>query len=264
MVTVLQIAFVLGLIILITLFVFEIRIKDIVLLPDNYKIILNDYVKFYQQLDDEGKEKFEDRVQHFLTAVRITGVNAEVEDMDRVFIGAAAIIPVYAFPDWQYVNLHEVLVYPGTFNQDFDQAGWDRYISGMVGTGAMQHVMIISKWQLRQGFINNRDTHNTAIHEFAHLIDKMDGTVDGVPQIILERRYIPRWVNIMNTTIQQMRSYPSDIDMYGATNHAEFFAVTSEYFFERPDLLSVSHPELFQMLERIYLRKERPNESVPG
>jgi len=255
MVTVLQIAFVLGLIILITLFVFEIRIKEIVLLPDDYKILLNDYVKFYQQLDDDEKKKFEDRVQHFLTAVRITGVNAEVEDMDRVFIGAAAIIPVFAFPDWQYVNLHEVLVYPGTFNQDFDQAGWDRYISGMVGSGAMQHVMIISKWQLRQGFINNADTHNTAIHEFAHLIDKMDGTMDGVPEIILERRYISRWVSLMNATTQQMKNYGSDIDMYGATNHAEFFAVISEYFFERPDLLQANHPELFEMLERIFLRK---------
>ena len=255
MVTVLQIAFVLGLIILITLFVFEIRIKEIVLLPDDYKILLNDYVKFYQQLDDDEKKKFEDRVQHFLTAVRITGVNAEVEDMDRVFIGAAAVIPVFAFPDWQYVNLHEVLVYPGTFNQDFDQAGWDRYISGMVGSGAMQHVMIISKWQLRQGFINNADTHNTAIHEFAHLIDKMDGTMDGVPEIILERRYISRWVSLMNATTQQMKNYGSDIDMYGATNHAEFFAVISEYFFERPDLLQANHPELFEMLERIFLRK---------
>ena len=255
MVTVLQIAFVLGLIILITLFVFEIRIKEIALLPDDYKILLNDYVKFYQQLDDDEKKKFEDRVQHFLTAVRITGVNAEVEDMDRVFIGAAAVIPVFAFPDWQYVNLHEVLVYPGTFNQDFDQAGWDRYITGMVGSGAMQHVMIISKWQLRQGFINNADAHNTAIHEFAHLIDKMDGTMDGVPEIILERRYISRWVSLMNATTQQMKNYGSDIDMYGATNHAEFFAVISEYFFERPDLLQANHPELFEMLERIFLRK---------
>jgi Mlc titration factor MtfA (ptsG expression regulator) len=252
MVTVLQICFVLALIVLIIVFVFQIRVKEVSFLLDDYKILLNDYVRFYQQLDDDGKKKFEDRVQDFLTAVRITGVNAEVEDMDRLFIAAAAIIPVYNFSDWQYVNLHEVLVYPGTFNQDFDQAGWDRYVSGMVGTGAMQHMMIISKWQLRQGFINAADTHNTAIHEFAHLVDKMDGTMDGVPEIILERRFIPRWISLMNTTIQQMKSYPSDIDMYGATNHAEFFAVISEYFFERPDLLKANHPELSEMLERIY------------
>jgi Mlc titration factor MtfA (ptsG expression regulator) len=252
MVTVFQIIFVLALIILIILFVFETRIKEVILLPDNYRVLLNDYVKFYQRLDEEGKKKFEDRLQQFLTSVHITGVNAVVEDIDRVFIGAGAIIPVYAFPDWQYVNLHEVLVYPGTFNEDFDQEGLHRSISGMVGSGAMQNVMIISKWQLRQGFINNVDNRNTAIHEFAHLIDKMDGTMDGVPEIILERQYIHRWVNLVNATIQQMKSYGSDIDMYGATNQAEFFAVISEYFFERPDLLKENHPELYEMVERIY------------
>jgi Mlc titration factor MtfA (ptsG expression regulator) len=253
MITVLQIFIVLVLIVVIILFVFRIRrAGETIPLPENYKILLKDYVKFYQQLDEEGKEKFEERVRLFLASVQITGANAIVEDIDRVFIAAGAIIPVYAFSDWQYVNLHEVLVYPGTFNEDFDQDGLNRSISGMVGTGAMQNVMIISKWQLRQGFINNSDKRNTAIHEFAHLIDKMDGTMDGIPEIILERQYIPRWVNIMNTTIQQMKNYGSDIDMYGATNQAEFFAVISEYFFERPDLLKSNHPELYEMLREIF------------
>jgi len=83
MVTVLQISFVLALIVLIILLVFRIRVREISFLPDDYKILLNDYVKFYQQLNDDQKKTFEDRVQDFLTAVRITGVNAEVEDMDR-------------------------------------------------------------------------------------------------------------------------------------------------------------------------------------
>ena len=253
MITVLQIFFVLALIVLIILFVFRIRrAREPFSLPENYKELLNDYVKFYQQLDEEGKAKFEDRIQHFLTAVQITGVNAEVEDLDRLLIAAGAIIPVFAFPDWQYVNLHEVLLYPGAFNEDFDQGGSNRRISGMVGSGAMQHVMVITKWQLRQGFINNNDAHNTAIHEFVHLIDKMDGTMDGVPEIILERKYVPRWVNLMTTTIHQMKTQGSDIDMYGATNHAEFFAVISEYFFEQPALLKANHPDLFEMLEKIY------------
>ena len=256
MVTVLQIFFVLVLIVIIILFVFRIRReKETILLPENYRELLNDYVKFYQQLDAQGKETFEERIKHFLSAVQITGVNAIAEDIDRLLIAAGAIIPVYAFPDWQYVNLHEVLLYPGALNEDFDQGGSNRHISGMVGTGAMQHVMIITKWQLRQGFINNNDANNTAIHEFVHLIDKMDGTMDGVPEIILERKYIDRWKNMMDSTILQMKNYGSDIDMYGATNQAEFFAVISEYFFERPDLLKANHPELHEMLERIYKRE---------
>src|SRR5436190_5329897 len=246
MVIAFQVLCVLGLIVLLILFVFRLnRTKSSSQLPENYSELLSEYVKFYRQLDVKGKEMFDKRVDQFLSAIKITGVNAIVEDIDRLLIAAGAIIPVYAFPDWQYVNLHEVLLYPGAFNEDFDQGGSNRPIGGMVGTGAMQHVMIITKWQLRQGFINNHDAHNTAIHEFVHLIDKIDGTMDGVPEIILERKYIDRWKNIMDSTIRQMKNHGSDIDMYGATNQAEFFAVISEYFFERPDLLKTNHPELY-------------------
>ena len=195
-----------GLIVLIILFVFRISVvRDIILLPENYKELLTDYIKFYRQLNEEEKLSFEKRVEHFLSAVKITGVNAVVEDLDRILIGSGAIIPVFTIPDWQYINLHEVLVYPGAFNKDFDQVGSDRPIAGMVGNGPMQNVMIITKWQLRQGFINEQDTHNTAIHEFVHLIDKMDGTMDGVPEILLERKYLNQWKNIIDTTIGQMK-----------------------------------------------------------
>jgi Mlc titration factor MtfA (ptsG expression regulator) len=251
--TILQIIFVLVLIIVIILFVFSVRrTNETNPLPENYREVLNDYVKFYRQLDEDGKETFEKRIRQFLSDIQITGVNADAEDLDKLLIAAGAVIPVYAFPDWRYINLHEVLLYPGAFNMDFDQEGSDRHIAGMVGTGAMQHVMIITKWQLRQGFLNDHDARNTAIHEFVHLIDKMDGTMDGVPEIILERKYTDRWRHIMNATILQMKNHGSDIDLYGATNPVEFFAVISEYFFEQPELLKVNHPELFEMLGRIY------------
>lgn len=253
MLTIWQVLIGFGLIVLIILFVFRIGIvKELVLLPENYRELLNDHVKFYRNLEEEDKERFEKRIESFLSSVKITGVNAVVEDLDKLLVAAGAVIPVFGIPDWQYINLHEVLVYPGAFNEDFDQAGPDRPIAGMVGTGAMQHVMILTKWQLRQGFINNKDTHNTAIHEFVHLIDKMDGTMDGVPEIILERKYALEWKQLMDTTMTAMRSYGSDIDMYGARNPVEFFAVISEYFFEQPQLLKVNHPALFTMLTRIY------------
>lgn len=253
MVLVFQVITVLLLIVLIILIALRIRrTKFHSQLPDNYKELLADYVKFYQQLGEEGKASFEKRVEQFLAAVKITGVNAEVEDLDKILIAAGAIIPVYAIHDWQYINLHEVLLYPGAFNSEFDQHGDDRNIAGMVGTGALQNVMLITKWQLRQGFINNNDARNTAIHEFVHLVDKMDGTTDGVPEIILERKYTGDWRKLMETTIHQMKTYGSDIDMYGATNTAEFFAVISEYFFEQPDALQARHPDLYEILERIY------------
>ena len=99
MVTILQIFFVLVLIIIIILFVFKMgRVREINLLPENYRELLNDYVKFYQELDEEGKERFDKRIEQFLSAVQITGVNAVVEDLDRLLIAAGQLFPFMLFP----------------------------------------------------------------------------------------------------------------------------------------------------------------------
>lgn len=255
MITVLQIVFVLALIVLIILLVFRTRKDGGLVLPERYPELLNDYVPFYARLDEEGKKIFEDKVQKFLSAVKITGANADVEDLDNVLISAAAVIPVYFIRDWEYVNLREVLVYPGRFNTDYDQHGGQRFISGMVGTGGMENVMILSKWELRQGFINGSGNRNTAVHEFVHLIDKMDGTLDGVPELLLERRYVERWKALLETTMQEIRSGRSDIDAYGATSPVECFAVMAEYFFSQPERFGEVHPELNEMMRRIFVRK---------
>lgn len=248
-----QVLISLGLVLLIILFVFRIgAVKEKVFLPENYRELLLSYVKFYRKLDEASRLHFEKRAEQFLSSITITGVNAEVEDLDRLLIASAAIIPVFGIRDWQYINLHEVLLYPGAFNADYDQDGPDRPAAGMVGSGAMQHVMILTKWQLRQGFINEQDARNTAIHEFVHLVDKMDGTMDGIPEIILERKYTGEWKQLMENTMATMRFHGSDIDQYGATNPAEFFAVISEYFFEKPEQLKANHPDIAAMLERIY------------
>lgn len=255
MIAMLQIFFALLIIILIILFVFQPRKREGFILPENYEEILMDYVLFYSRLDEQGKKLFEDKLHRFLSAVKVTGANAEVEDLDLILIGAAAVIPVYYLPDWEYVHLREVLVYPGNFNAEFEQHGQERTISGMVGTGAMQSVMILSKWDLRQGFINSSSTNNTAIHEFIHLIDKMDGNLDGVPEILLERKHVARWNQLIQTTMEEIRSGQSDINPYGATSPVECFAVISEYFFEQPEQFSSRHPELNELLRKIFIRK---------
>src|SRR5215218_5136192 len=135
MITALQVFLTLVIIVLLILFVFRPRRKETFDLPLNYQELLNDYVLFYAALADADKKKFDARFEKFLYSVRITGANAEAEDLDRVLIGAAAIIPVFYIPDWEYVNLREVLLYPGNFNFDFEQHGTERSISGMVGTG---------------------------------------------------------------------------------------------------------------------------------
>lgn len=255
MITVLQILFVLFFLVLLILLVFRSKRTETDPLPENFEEMLTDYVSFYAALDEEGKGRFEEKFRNFLLGVKITGANAEVEDLDRVLIGAAAVIPVYFIPDWEYVNLREILVYPGNFNYDYEQQGSERMISGMVGNGSLENVMILSKWELRQGFINDKNNRNMAIHEFVHLIDKMDGTLDGVPELLLERKYVERWKQLLGMEMEKIRQGDSDIDAYGATSPVECFAVMVEYFFEKPEAFAAAHPELNQFLERIFRRK---------
>ena len=236
-----------------TLF-FRKRKKNVVTGPiaDIFKQILEEQVPFYKNLDDDRKQEFENRIQHFLARTRITGVKTNVEDIDRVLIASSAVIPIFNFSGWEYVNLHEVLLYPDSFDHEFQQEGAHRSIIGMVGSGAMNHVMILSQHELRQAFINKTGKTNTAIHEFVHLVDKTDGTIDGVPEFILGKKYILPWLQLMRKEIELILKDRSDINPYGATNEAEFFAVVSEYFFERPKLLKEKHPELYNLLSEIF------------
>lgn len=221
-------------------------------LAEPLKKILLEEVPFYHQLGEDGRRNFEARVQVFLDQVRITGVNTTVEDMDRVLVASSAIIPIFNFEDWQYVNLHEVLLYPDSFDHEFEQQGSGRNILGMVGEGALNHMMILSQQELRQSFSNKTGKNNTAIHEFVHLVDKTDGSIDGLPEVLLQQQYLVPWLRLMRHEIEQIKDNNSDINPYGASNESEFFAVASEYFFERPDLLREKHPELYDLLLKIF------------
>lgn len=226
--------------------------KTTVPFPDAYRSLLSEHVSFYNRLEGNEKINFENRVQRFLSTTRITGIKTTVEDIDKVLIGASAIIPIYAFPNWEYINLREVLLYPETFGENFETEGGDRVVMGMVGNGPMQQVMILSQHALREGFSNTTDKANTAIHEFVHLVDKTDGDVDGVPEVLMQHQYVLPWLDLAHKNIKEIMKNSSDINPYGATNQAEFLAVAAEYFFERPDLLKRKHPELYSMLEKMF------------
>jgi len=220
---------------------------------ETYRDTLLSKVHFYQQLSPEARDQFEKRMLLFLSKVSITGVNTTVTDEDRVFVAASAVIPIFGFPEWEYNNLNEVLLYPDSFNKDFiSEEGEEKTVLGMVGNGAMQQVMVLSQPSLRQGFTNRTDKNNTGIHEFVHLMDKTDGAVDGIPENLVDKSYLLPWIRRMHENIAQIMANRSDINPYGATNEAEFFAVVSEYFFERPDLLESKHPELYELLQAIF------------
>lgn len=225
-----------------------------VTIPPYLQPLLAAHVSFYQKLTEADKMKFARRVASFLQKVRITGVHTEVEDLDRALIGASAVIPIFRFPQWEYTNIRGVLLYPDAFSETFQLEGEHRSTLGMVGTGALQQMMLLSRQALREGFSNTTDKNNAAIHEFVHLIDKTDGETDGVPELLLQHQYVLPWLDMMHKNIRAIKTDQSDINPYGATNQAEFFAVVSEYFFERPQLLKRKHPELYRMLENMFER----------
>ncbi len=220
--------------------------------PKNWRLILVEKIGFYNGLNAEEKKLFEFKIQEFLLNCRVTGIKTSVNETDRLLIAASAVIPIFAFPDWKYSNIYEILLYPDKFNQDFETSGGSRSILGMVGTGYMEGKMILSKKALYHGFRNETDKKNTAIHEFVHLIDKSDGKIDGIPELLLEKQYVIPWIDLIKQKIDEIYEKKSDINPYGATNKAEFFAVISEYFFERPKLLKRKHPELYKLLEEIF------------
>lgn len=222
-------------------------------LPAGCKNLLQEHVLFYRSLNDKEKTKFEEKLKEFLGYVRITGVNTTVEDLDRLLVAASAVIPIFGFPAWKYYNLREVILYPESFDRDeFLGNNNSRNTLGMVGNGPMQGVMILSKPALHNGFANEQGKENTGIHEFVHLLDKEDGYVDGLPEALLKRQYAIPWLELMNENIKAINEGKSDINIYGATNKAEFFAVASEYFFERPDIFQEKHADLYNMMTKIF------------
>lgn len=219
--------------------------------PSNWRIILSEKIIFYNNLNDEEKKLFEFKILEFLLNCKITGIKISIDDIDRLLLASSAVIPIFEFPDWKYLNLDEVLLYPSSFDTDFSMSEGNSVL-GMVGSGYMEGKMILSKPSLHRGFQNETDKKNTAIHEFVHLIDKADGAVDGLPELLLAKQYTLPWMDLIKKKIDEIYNGSSDINPYGATNKTEFFAVISEYFFERPQLLKTKHPELYKMLEKIF------------
>ncbi len=221
--------------------------------PVEWNTILIQKVNFYRQLPEPEKVRFNKSVQEFLDQIQITGVGLEVDDIDRLLVAASAVIPLFGYPGWHYRNLNEVLLYEGTFNYDYEtKKGDERNILGMVGSNSMNRMMILSKPALHHGFEDNLSKHNVGIHEFIHLLDKADGSTDGIPEIFLRQPFLEPWVKMMNQEIEAIKNGESEIPEYGSTNAAEFFSVVGEYFFQQPHLLEENHPELFVMLKRIF------------
>lgn len=229
------------------------RIKKTKSSQTSYTKLLSKEVDFYQKLKKVKKKNFEKRVAEFLEEIHIEGVGTEITELDRVLIASSAIIPVFGFADWKYKNLSNVILYPNTFNKEFQFEGnSNRSIMGMVGSGYMNGQMLLSRASLYHGFSKSSGNENVAIHEFVHLLDKSDGTIDGVPENLLAYEYSLPWLKMMQEEMNKIEKGKSDINPYALTSEAEFLAVASEYFFSRPEKFQDKHPQLYEQLSRIF------------
>ena len=218
-----------------------------------WRKLLKQHVAFYGHLSKEERKRFEERMRHFFRRVQITGIETEVTELDRVLVAASGIIPTFGFEKWNhYPRLREVLLYRTHFRQgDFATEGTDRRVAGMVGGGSLNGKLLLSRPSLHQGF-KNAGRSNTGIHEFVHLLDKADGDTDGIPEYFMENTYVIPWLEMIRSEMEAIERGESDIDDYATTNKAEFFAVVSEYFFNRPAAFADKHPRLFALLERVF------------
>ena len=221
--------------------------------PPDWETVLQRDVVFFRALDPEGQGSFRRELQVFLGEKRVTGIKVQVDTTTKVLAAASAVIPIFGFPDWEWEQINEILVYPSRFDDEFEFGDMRKHnILGMVGTGSFNGLMILSKPDLIAGFRNATDKRNVGVHEFAHLVDKTDGVIDGVPRVGLDRDAVGPWIDLIRRKMAEIETGESDINRYALTSEAEFFAVTSEYFFERPGVMKRKHPVLYAALEKVF------------
>jgi MtfA peptidase len=222
--------------------------------PILWRNILTQRVEFYRRLSRNDQTEFERKVHIFLLNVRIRGMGTEVTHEDKILIAAGAVIPIFRFSKWHYANLVEIQLYP----DKFPIPNSDKMANGLVGWGAMEGKMMLSRKAVHHGFYDNSDNINVVIHEFIHILDKQDGKIDGIMANVMKEIDLMPWLHLINIKMNEIDFGESTIRDYGAANQAEFLAVVSEFFFENPERLKQEHPGLYNALDNFYNKKHEP------
>lgn len=184
----------------------------------------------------------------------------EIDDEVRVTIAASACLLLLNRGTDVYAGLHYILVYPDAFlvrRETTDTAGLKiMQQKGVLGESWDNGKVILSWQDVLKGNKNFSDGSNVALHEFAHQLDHETGATNGSPSLGTAARY-ERWSSVFIDEFKRLQqaAYHGDetlIDRYGATEPAEFFAVVTETFFEKPAQMAKQHPSLFKELQSYY------------
>ena len=228
-------------------------------LPEEWRAILTANVPLYTRLPPERRRELEGHIQVLLAEKRFEGcAGLELTDEVRVTVAAhAALLLLGRGEEAQYYpGLVSTLIYPSAY-----RAPVEEHHGGIVTERrevllgeSWRHGVVVLAWDAaRAGARDARDGDNVILHEFAHQLDTEDGAADGVPYLDQPSDYAA-WARELAPEYERLRERPhrSVLDAYGATDPAEFFAVATEAFFEKPHQLRGRHPALYEELSRFY------------
>ena len=227
--------------------------------PDAWAAILRTTLPPYAKLPEELRNELHRDINLFMAEKAFEGCGGlELNDEIRITIAAQACMLLLNRADGCYPRLRSILVYPSTY-----VAGGKGVLGGdgdeesvRLGESWSSGVVVLAWDSARRGASNFDDGHNVVMHEFAHQLDQEDGPADGAPILGRHSAYAS-WAKVFSSEFAALQSKTrrgkrSVFDSYGATNPAEFFAVATESFFEKPQRFRKKHPELYAELQAYY------------
>ncbi|MGH7603330.1 MAG: zinc-dependent peptidase [Gemmatimonadaceae bacterium] len=230
--------------------------------PVAWRAILERNLPVFNRLTPEDQAELLGHVQVFMAEKHFEGAGGlEMTEEIRVTIAGQACMLLLHRDTEYYPELISIIVYPSgyTANEDRHIGGgiWEEGGEDRLGhTGQRLSALVLAWDAVRRGAAAPSDGQNLVLHEFAHQLDFENSSSDGTPDLDTHRDYLA-WGRVMRAEFSALRRASNAgeetlIDAYGATNPAEFFAVITEAFFERPRALRKRHPALFMQLQQFY------------
>ena len=229
--------------------------------PDEWVDILERNIGVYKNLPMPLRLQLRLLIKQFLHEKHFSGARGiEVTDEMRVTIAAQACMLQLNRNGRLYPQLKYIILYPSAFvvsRPEMDGAGVVSHgQKGLLGESWQNGKVILAWDNVLHGARNFVDGSNVVLHEFTHQLDSETGSTNGAPLLAGESSY-RSWAGALSGEFGELQKDArvgkrSLIDHYGATNPAEFFAVATETFFEKPRRMAKHHQELFEVLKSYY------------
>lgn len=228
--------------------------------PPAWSAILDRHVPLVRRLPPADRAELERLIRVFLAEKRIEGAGGlVVDDVVRLTIAAQACLLLLHRDAEPYPDLRTILVYPAGWTTPVQRAEGPFVVeTGEARRGESWRLgpVVLSWADTRRDAADPADGDNVVLHEFAHQLDTEAGPADGAPLLPRREMYGP-WAEVLGEAYRDLvadvdRQRPTTLDAYGAKSPAEFFAVATEAFFERPRALRRAHPALYAQLQAFY------------